>query len=92
MKGDRAARARSRGPIKERVSQAVSSKETWCPCGSKMDITTKIQMHGQPAKLACASCGDKAPLHAHVSRLDKQDLKNHNDKYMSFFLWNPKRA
>jgi hypothetical protein len=75
MKGDpsivKRARAKWRGPVQEKNhGRAPIVRETHCKCGSKLNITCKIQMAGKEPVYACASCAEHAPFCAHVSRVD----------------------
>lgn len=76
-------RARSRGPIKEKpnTNQASNANPNWCSCGSKRPITTEILIAGQPPKYACDMCGEHAPLHAHIKRIDKREFKASNKRF-----------
>jgi hypothetical protein len=76
------ARARSRGPIKEKpdTNRAPNANPNWCACGSKQPITTKIELAGKEPTYACSQCGERAPFHAHISRIDKRDFKASKNK------------
>lgn len=52
--------------------QAPDAKPTWCSCGSKQDMTCEIRLAGKPVIVACASCAERAPFHAHITRITKK--------------------
>lgn len=76
------ARRRDRGPRKERQERVPIVKDTWCSCGSKKDITHRIQSFGKPDVFACSECAERAPFHSHVTRIDNRVYKNVNGKFV----------
>lgn len=63
----------------------VPPNPKWCACGSKKFITRSIKMANQEAILGCDSCAERAPLHAHVSRVQGAVVpKNYNPNFLKF--------
>jgi transcription elongation factor Elf1 len=76
-------RRRDRKPIvsraDKRAAQALPKSITWCPCGSKMNITNGIKMAGKDIVYACGTCAERAPFCAVITRIDARQFKGHDN-------------